>query len=584
MLFGFLILLLVFLSLNKLGLLIRRLFINDENSSWFVDSFVGTVFFTFGLLLLSFFNLRIEWAGLFLPLGWILVKNHSKSYGLIFTSLVVCLIGGFSFWLQGYLMSVNPDYPVRFFNVDTPFTLMLAKSFQAQTGYPPLLLENEGMSLKYHYGYHILLAFLSNLSGIKVHVVHSLFLLPWMFLLQVGLLVSFLKKFAKVKWLVAGALTFVIGLGYQQYLFNYFNPDTVKNLIVLPNRYTSLYPLGPSTFEGPIFIFIVWLLWIKKKGSLLFASLVLMLIPLYKIPVAPAIGLGFGIACVYFAWYEKNWRYFLYPIGGAIGMLLVFKIFSSPSLESPDIELLSASHVQKDQWFSVMMPLLFVIALQFITKRKIVNQYNTWLLAFILPLPILLLIVNINDVNVWQLISIAPFAAWFISVFLIAENFPRFLPIIQKSTIILGILVIFIPVANAIFYVVEISQNPEFGHEFCDNNLLQKKLKKIPVKECVIATNDLRYPAENFSRDGNQFQFSAIYGHQMKVSNMSYLVTKEFVEQVLAFQAKLPNSPPDQKDIEFLKSEGVTHFVLAHSDSTAEGNPVKAYHIFDIKK
>ena len=38
----------------------------------------------------------------------------------------------------------------------------------------------------------------------------------------------------------------------------------------------------------------------------------------------------------------------------------------------------------------------------------------------------------------------------------------------------------------------------------------------------VIATNDLRYPANEFKRDLRQMQISAIFGHQAYASNVRY--------------------------------------------------------------
>ena len=54
---------------------------------------------------------------------------------------------------------------------------------------------------------------------------------------------------------------------------------------------------------------------------------------------------------------------------------------------------------------------------------------------------------------------------------------------------------------------------PERAHEYADNRPIAPALSAIP-RNGVIATNDLRYPAEQYSRDLRQFQIPAVFGHQ----------------------------------------------------------------------
>ncbi len=353
--------------------------------------------------------------------------------------------------------------------------------------------------------------------------------------------------------------------------------------MTLPGRYSALYPLGPSTFEPLFLLAIFWFLKLKTHRAFIFATVLLVLIPLFKIPLAPLAGLGFALAILYYAWLQKKPTLLFYPMAAALGMFVIFKTFSASISVAPVIKLLQASHVQKDHWFSLAVPLIVLFAVHFFTGKRLLRKENVMLFAFILPLPVLLLFINIDDVNTWQLISNAPFVGWFMAVLLLVSGLQLMLPVYKKALFGLAVLAILLPLANAAYYVNKLFVNPEFGHEFCDNKLLASALKKIPVKGSVLATNDLRYPAENFLRDGNQFQFSTLFGHQMKVSNMSYLITPEFLKYALHFQSKMPKKAPTGTEYQFLKNEGVTHFVLALSDSTKTGNPVVAYKIFSIK-
>jgi len=47
-------------------------------------------------------------------------------------------------------------------------------------------------------------------------------------------------------------------------------------------------------------------------------------------------------------------------------------------------------------------------------------------------------------------------------------------------------------------------------------------LGAIPVRGSMIVTNDLRYPAEGFSRDLRQMQIPALFGHQAFAVNYVY--------------------------------------------------------------
>ena len=55
-----------------------------------------------------------------------------------------------------------------------------------------------------------------------------------------------------------------------------------------------------------------------------------------------------------------------------------------------------------------------------------------------------------------------------------------------------------------------------------DNRSLGGALKVVPTKNTFIVTNDLRYPAEGFSRQNRQMQIPALFGHQAFAVNYAY--------------------------------------------------------------
>ena len=50
---------------------------------------------------------------------------------------------------------------------------------------------------------------------------------------------------------------------------------------------------------------------------------------------------------------------------------------------------------------------------------------------------------------------------------------------------------------------------PNRGHEYVDNRMVADALDQIPLDGTLSATNDLRYPADDFRRSNRQFQLAA---------------------------------------------------------------------------
>jgi hypothetical protein len=79
-------------------------------------------------------------------------------------------------------------------------------------------------------------------------------------------------------------------------------------------------------------------------------------------------------------------------------------------------------------------------------------------------------------------------------------------------------------VVAAALYLQGLIERPQDGHEFVDNRPLAEALAAIPTDGTVIVTNDLRYPAQNFTRDERQMQIPALFGHQAFAANYAYEV------------------------------------------------------------
>ncbi|MGH9255348.1 MAG: hypothetical protein ACRD3C_12360, partial [Vicinamibacterales bacterium] len=94
----------------------------------------------------------------------------------------------------------------------------------------------------------------------------------------------------------------------------------------------------------------------------------------------------------------------------------------------------------------------------------------------------------------------------------------------RVAVLVLAALAIVPVTAAAARYSLGLVRNPESGYEFVDNRSVAEALAVIPTNGTIIVTNDLRYPAENFSRDDRQMQIPAIFGHQAFAVNYAYEV------------------------------------------------------------
>lgn len=103
-------------------------------------------------------------------------------------------------------------------------------------------------------------------------------------------------------------------------------------------------------------------------------------------------------------------------------------------------------------------------------------------------------------------------------------------------------------------------RTPLLAHEYADNRAIGEALGAIPVTGAVLATNDLRYPANNFGRDLLQFQLSAVRGHQAFA--LPGYERYDGWEQRVALQQALTRPDAAGEVLAALAGHGVTHLVI----------------------
>jgi len=117
------------------------------------------------------------------------------------------------------------------------------------------------------------------------------------------------------------------------------------------------------------------------------------------------------------------------------------------------------------------------------------------------------------------------------------------------------------PVVVAGRYARVLVRRPRQGHEFVDNRSIAAALAAIPVEGSVIVTNDLRYPAQGFSRRNRQMQIPALFGHQAFAVNSAY-EAYHFSTEREALQALMQAAGWTREIDEAARRHGWTHLLV----------------------
>jgi hypothetical protein len=131
--------------------------------------------------------------------------------------------------------------------------------------------------------------------------------------------------------------------------------------------------------------------------------------------------------------------------------------------------------------------------------------------------------------------------------------------------------------------------NPENWHEFADNGAILPALARIPLKATVIVTNDVRYPANDYSRVDRQFQIAALFGHQAYAAVLDYDPSPDEAER-REEQNMLQETVWDHNLTDIVCRRGWTHVLLSKRVQHARSVPGKlvydgpGYMVFELVK
>ena len=499
----------------------------------------------FFAILLGFFDLLLRKTGFAIELSailslmacgalFLLIKNNNQMHHVAgictrkeFTfSLLLIAIGLILFFFPviyaSYIMG-GGEYPRMFFNVDSPYHLSQALALRSSLDFPPASLNNSGVKFLYHYGAQLSADSISRIGGIAVHTAYFI-CLP--FLLFTGIFFALLKISAvRNRGYILSPLIF-LGLFFNtEWLFwadlnsvNVFNIEAFlggyPHISILASIYLFLFAIMhyekfDLSFSSGVVVVLALALIVLEKSAYVFASA------------------GFFLGVILRkALLDKNVRNSV-----VLGLLYLIGVLAMASVVSGNpSELLYTGLLSQagSRNLSVSPVVLLMIApLVFSRKslnRQVVAEYFPYILAIILPMFIYLSfdlrIGGKSDPNIRQAVALGYIfmAAIFVKIIYIPS-----LNLWAKWSSLLIFMVIAVPViANRINSAILFVENKTGWHEYVNNESLAECLSRVPVKGSMLVTNDLRYPADNFTRDMMQLQIPALFGHTMYAGNAKY--------------------------------------------------------------
>jgi hypothetical protein len=501
-------------------------------------------------------------------------------------------------WVSFLYMAPGPFPPV-FYNIDTAYTLEKVHALVAAEGYPPPSLSNVGVQRTYHYGTQAMAALVSRGSGLLPH--HSLFLviLP---LLTAGLLAAAIAAArhlcAVLPRSVAVPLLLISTPSLSRSFWHAYAPQlwgaggsdgfSIDRIVgevslwgVLSNE--SMNVGGDFVILGSIAGIAAAPVWGWALPAFLIGSALLV-----KTTVGVALVAGFGFA--------EAWRLFAstrpWPSRQALLVagvcLLTFVSFFVVSFES-NFQLVFAPlyHLRQVVGISAsigsMLDLLWLLAPVLVVLKPGLTDPERRSAPLLLMAIAPLLLVNLSRLDNlraggggsgddWlQILHAVPFLLHAFALSLAARRWSRLGRARRVAFLIVTVLAI-VPVALAAGrYSTKLVRDPQSGTDFVDNRVLAEALAEIPTRGTVVVTNDLRYPAGNFTRDYRQIQIPALFGHQAFAVNYAY----EYVEERKALQQLLQQRQWSDAILDAAREHRWTHLVIRKDYSHADRIPLK---------
>lgn len=437
--------------------------------------------------------------------------------------------------------------PPVFFNNDSAFYLGHVQALARFDAFPPPSLNVVGVVQPYHYGIQLTAALFSRWANVAPHV--ALFWIVTPLFLSAKLAVVWrLGTLAASRgvphWLAVLVLLFFVE--YPTYAVDiprfFHEPlaawQRVIEVVLSPERFDTGFPLL-STLAGSFLVFLTALFMLDDSLPNRLAGLALSVacFALFKTPYVLPVEIW---VCAWAAYQLATARTVMPLIAAACGGLLATALVSLTLRPGFAYAGELASSLRDEAWTETfvwrgVVPyaglLLAAGGCLLLLQGRWSGRRIEWLFAeplvflataaAITLLPLLIPVTYVSPsgkatltVETLQWLTAARWIAALAVVAAACSAFSHLSPRRQLTFTAVVIVLVAMPVINKIRDGVYVVAAPAAWHEFVDNGPMINALASIPTEKSLIATNDLRYPANNYSRDRRQLQIGALFGHQ----------------------------------------------------------------------
>ena len=482
-------------------------------------------------------------------------------------------------------MAPGPFPPV-FYNIDTAYHLEKVHALAASTSFPPESLSNVGVRRTYHYGSQAMAALISRSSGLLPHHAMFLIVLP---LLTIGVVAAAVAGARYLSPSLPRSVTVPLLLisvpSAVDPLWDTFGPQLWRAItsggVSFADIFAASSVWGILSNEGPNvggdFLILASVAGIAAAPSLgwRIPAFLIGATVLVKTPAGLALFAGFVLAEAWRAIAARRWWPSPQLLISAAAFAVTFGAFYLRSFESNfRVESSPLYHLQEIvargrlaglavDFLWLFLPVLVVVSARIGDPEK---RSTPILLLAVAPL----LVVNatrLNNIQVggggtgddwFQILHSVPFLVHAFALSIAGRRWAS-LGRRRRAAFLLLLASAIAPVAIvAARYSLQVLRDPTSGTDFVDNRALAGALAAIPTDGTIVVTNDLRYPAQSFTRDYRQMQIPALFGHQAFAVNYAH----EAVEERRGLQ-ELLQQPVWSDDIaEAARTHEWTHFVI----------------------
>lgn len=576
-----------------------------------------------------------RWGALAIPLiaavviwrrrAWLLPQVTRPGAATI-VSCIVCAC-----WLApavaGAALMGRGPYPSAFFHVDTPLRLTHVRALQNPGPMPPPSLTNAGQAPAYHYGGPGVAAALATLSGLPPHTALFAVAIPLALIGMVcaarllaaaftepgTLLHAALAAFILTAWSTellnaADAVWRSVG-GWDSTVLRAFLERTWSSPETFGNHFPDVTPV-----YGRLLLMVSALPLVDRAPRRLWAAATAVAL---LGQVRAGVGLIAGIVLIAAAaiqWMRTRHHRVMLPVlaGGTAALLAL--------TAGGDTPMLPFTIVIQPLWLARHFPGVFIndlLAVTMIAGLPWLLASGGWSssersLARRLALPVaaavaaLYAVYNLGggmiDERTWGWDGQQPLMPWtdwiqslidapmlfaLLGASALAARWPAMRRPRQIGAMVLLGVVATLPLAHRLKTTVLMWTEPLRAHEYVDNRETARAMAVIPVAGTVTATNDLRYPAEDFARDEHQYQLAALFGH-VTYAAPGYERYPGW-EQRVALQRALASSSVDCNVLRRLEEEGVTHLLIHKRIAHPSSLPLRhllddaAYTVFELR-